>query len=214
MIVKFEDNEINRRDTPKIRGYIAAEFPEYIELHHHSDQGFIYRYPLIQYKTINQRPMLIGIRKGAEILINIEADIKKLDIDGEVQNIYQKNIKYTKSFFGLTDQLVKYKFITPWMALNQNNFRKYINSQSSQRPELLKKILIGNLISVSKWLQYDVKDRIYAMVNVNPINVNFKNQKMIAFKGNFVCNFLIPDYLGLGKSVSRGFGTVLKDNTP
>ena len=100
------------------------------------------------------------------------------------------------------------------MALNQNNFRKYINSQSSQRPELLKKILIGNLISVSKWLQYDVKDRIYAMVNVNPINVNFKNQKMIAFKGNFVCNFLIPDYLGLGKSVSRGFGTVLKDNTP
>ena len=100
MIVKFEDNEINRQDTPKIRGYIAAEFPEYIELHHHSDQGFIYRYPLIQYKTINQRPMLIGIRKGAEILINIESDIKKLDIDGEVQNIYQKISNIQSLFSG------------------------------------------------------------------------------------------------------------------
>ena len=98
------------------------------------------------------------------------------------------------------------------MALNQENYRKYINTSITQRRELLHRILIGNLISMSKWMQYDVKERLYSMVDVKPVNVNFKNNKMIAFKGNFTCNFLIPDYLGLGKSVSRGFGTVLKIN--
>jgi CRISPR/Cas system CSM-associated protein Csm3 (group 7 of RAMP superfamily) len=31
---------------------------------------------------------------------------------------------------------------------------------------------------------------------------------MAAFSGEFMANFHIPDGLGIGKSVSRGFGTV------
>lgn len=37
---------------------------------------------------------------------------------------------------------------------------------------------------------------------------------MMGFKGTFAVNFVrlrrMPDYIGLGKSVSRGFGTVLR----
>jgi len=33
---------------------------------------------------------------------------------------------------------------------------------------------------------------------------------MLGFLGEFEVNFDIPDYLGIGKSVSRGFGTVKK----
>jgi hypothetical protein len=35
-----------------------------------------------------------------------------------------------------------------------------------------------------------------------------KGTPFIGFLGLFMVNFTIPDYLGLGKSVSRGFGTV------
>lgn len=31
---------------------------------------------------------------------------------------------------------------------------------------------------------------------------------MTGFKGTFAVNFELPDLIGLGKSVSRGFGTV------
>jgi hypothetical protein len=31
---------------------------------------------------------------------------------------------------------------------------------------------------------------------------------MKGFKGTFAVNFELPDYIGLGKSVSRGFGTI------
>jgi len=32
---------------------------------------------------------------------------------------------------------------------------------------------------------------------------------MLGITGEFMANFAIPDYLGLGKSVSRGFGAVV-----
>jgi hypothetical protein len=35
-----------------------------------------------------------------------------------------------------------------------------------------------------------------------------KGKQMMGFKGIFKANFMIPNYLGLGKSVSRGFGTI------
>lgn len=33
---------------------------------------------------------------------------------------------------------------------------------------------------------------------------------MMGFKGTFAVNFELPDYIGLGKSVSREFGTVVR----
>lgn len=47
-------------------------------------------------------------------------------------------------------------------------------------------------------------------LNVRPIKkpVDCKGNKFIGFMGNFKVNFELPDYIGLGKGVSRGFGTV------
>jgi len=38
--------------------------------------------------------------------------------------------------------------------------------------------------------------------------VEFKGIRMIGFKGEFTVNFNIPDFFGIGKGVSHGFGTV------
>jgi hypothetical protein len=40
-----------------------------------------------------------------------------------------------------------------------------------------------------------------------------KGTSFIGFLGEFMVNFAIPDYMGLGKSVSRGFGTVKRVNS-
>ena len=41
--------------------------------------------------------------------------------------------------------------------LNQNNISKYKNSNNVDKEEILKKILVGNIISMSKGLDYTVK---------------------------------------------------------
>lgn len=38
--------------------------------------------------------------------------------------------------------------------------------------------------------------------------INDMNTPLLSFLGTFSVNFEIPDYWGIGKSVSRGFGTV------
>jgi hypothetical protein len=39
-------------------------------------------------------------------------------------------------------------------------------------------------------------------------DTSLKGMPMLGFLGSFSVNFVIPDYWGIGKSVSRGFGTV------
>ena len=38
--------------------------------------------------------------------------------------------------------------------------------------------------------------------------VNIKDIKHVGFVGEFKVTFKIPDYFGIGKNVSKGFGTV------
>jgi hypothetical protein len=45
------------------------------------------------------------------------------------------------------------------------------------------------------------------------MNRCLKVTPVIGFGCEFMANFSIPDYLGLGKSVSRGFGAVKRIDT-
>lgn len=207
--VKLTENHMERRDIPKLRGYLANEFPGYLELHNHKlDGSFKYGYPTIQYKVIKGIPHILSIGNSAEVLIDVFLRIKEIDLKNRVIKLLEKGYYIKKEYFGITREIKKYRFITPWMALNQDNYKKYLSFTDDEKTEMLKRILAGNILSMSKYLGYNVEEKINTYLNVKPIEVNFKNNSMIAFKGEFLVNFRIPDLLGVGKSVSRGFGTV------
>jgi hypothetical protein len=92
----------------------------------------------------------------------------------------------------------------------QRNYEKYQRLGSwAKKKELLEKILIGNIISMSKSLGYTVLEPIRADIhNMKEVPISLKGTSMLGFLGSFSVNFDIPDYWGIGKSVSRGFGTV------
>lgn len=206
--LSFDSLEIARRDIPKIRGFIASTYPEYDELHNHKGDKFIYRYPLIQYKSIDDKPVIIGIEQGADILNTLENNIEFLNLWDKKIDIYEKGMSYKKLRFGIADKLLRYEFVSPWLSLNERNYNKYISCSQEEKTNLLKKILIGNILSMSKRFDYTVEDELKASINLKPCTINFKNQEMIGFKGEFLINFYIPNYMAIGKSVSRGFGTV------
>ncbi len=105
-------------------------------------------------------------------------------------------------------------FLTPWLALNEKNYEKYQKYGTwAKKKELLEKILIGNIISMSKSLGYTVPETIKANIgNLKEVNTSLKGNPMLGFLGTFSVNFEIPDYWGIGKSVSRGFGTVVRES--
>ena len=79
-----------------------------------------------------------------------------------------------------------------------------------EKNKLLQRALCRNILSMAKglscWLTPD--QRLSVDLKVIEKKILLRGESMIGFRGLFKTNFMIPDYLGLGKSVSRGFGTV------
>ena len=194
----------------KLRGYFANKFGEYVLIHHHLNNKLLYKSPLIQYKILNGKPFVLGVNEGADILQRIHADIDYLKIGYKEYQIKEKKIVFKTDDFGSINNSNNYFFITPWLALNEENYRRYVAIDPRKKKQLLSKILIGNILSMSKGLGYTVTDELKADVNVREVTTRLKGVPMIGFMGKFSVNFEIPDYLGIGKSVSRGFGTVKK----
>lgn len=208
--VIFDDIKLSPRYSEKIRGYLGNKYAEEDILHNHVEDKFIYRYPKVQYKVISEVPIIIGINEGANIVANIGIMEDELLLDGKEYNTFQKQIIKSNFHFGCTEDYIEYKFITPWIALNQRNSEIYKKGNMIVREEILKKILIGNIISMSKGLEYTVNEKINCWINLKEKEVMLKGIKHIGFLGEFRVNFKVPEYLGLGKAVSRGFGTVKK----
>lgn len=200
--------------APELRGFFATKFTEYSLLHQHNADRLIYRYPLVQYKMIGGVPMVVGINDGAEVLKQVYDKCDEIKLGEDVYEIVEKGISVSNQEFGISDKIHSYEFATPWLALNQENYMKYYGMSSmKERQEFLRRTLIGNLLSMSKSLDYQVPDEIKCDVQVKIRKNRLKDVNVMAFIGGFCANFLIPDYLGIGKSVSRGFGAVVRLKT-
>lgn len=196
-------------NASKLRGFFATQFNEYVLLHQHNCDKVIYSYPLVQYKILRGIPLVFGINEGVEVLQEIFNKYDKIKLDESTYEILEKKISLKEEEFGLSDKFHTYTFETPWFALNQENFTdRYKRIGSAEQKELLRKTLIGNILSMSKSLGYTVPEKIKCEIDLHPGSSRMKGVEIATFKGRFMVNFLIPDYFGLGKSVSRGFGTV------
>jgi len=65
-------------------------------------------------------------------------------------------------------------------------------------------------MAMAKTFQYFVDSKIIINTNLKETSIKFKGKDVIGFLGTFQVNFNLPYYIGLGKSVSRGFGTIRK----
>ena len=208
----FPEIKLQQSDGHKLRGYFAQTFGSDSDLYHNHDEDgrSIYRYPHIQFKVIDHHPVVIGIDEGAQMIMKRFLDIKEIVISGYRYRLDQKNISSQKVHLGIREELYQYKYESPWMALNQGNHNKFMEGTPTTRRNLLTSILTGNILSFYKSVGCMVAGRILLTHDLKQITTNFKNTKMIAFKGNFVTNAILPDYIGLGKSVSRGYGSIKK----
>jgi hypothetical protein len=211
--LKFDRSLDRKVKTKDLRGAVSNLYPEERLLHQHREDGKVdYHYPLVQYKIINGECLLVGFKDGAELLANLELVTKPLFLGCENYTILTTELEFHHISIKTTEIVQSYSFLTPWLALNEKNYEKYQKLGNwVKRKELLEKILVGNIISMSKSLGYTVPEPIKANINnLKEVNTSLKGTPMLGFLGTFSVNFEIPDYWGIGKSVSRGFGTVKK----
>lgn len=210
----FRNIRLNPSQTHKFRGYVGNIFSEYDLIHNHDPVTgkHIYRYPLVQFKVLENIPHITALTSRAvDIFTDIFMGMENIIIEEQRIPIHEKDLKIETAGFGFSQESFMYEFVSPWLALNQKNYSVFRHlHRQRDKDELLGRILIGNILSMSKYLGLHLEphDRIRADMRLKHQIVNLKGQKMVGFRGFFKTNFNLPDLAGLGKSISRGFGTV------
>ena len=197
----------------KFRGFVGNAFKNYDLIHNHNLKTgkLIYRYPLIQFKLIDKKPAIIAITdKAVNIFSEIFMKLDKIIIEDTLIPVFEKDLKIEEVEFGYSNEMFMYEFVSPWLGLNQKNFKKYNEAGREEKNEMLKRVMTGNILSMAKYLDcwLSKNQKIKINIKLKETKVNLKGKSMTGFNGIFKTNFCLPDYLGIGKSVSRGFGSV------
>lgn len=213
------DKQFNSYDIPKLRASIIEKTKRESNLFHNhiDDNKYIYRYPLIQYKIQNKKPCLICLKEATE---DIHYLLKERD--------FNFNINGKKYNFEIDDVRLRYVNIQTWdkefrynihnyIALNQENYERYKQIDSlAEKIIFLEEKLYNHIKTFAKEMDA------YMPVDLSAKILEIKNEKYIEYKGvfhltfslNFKSNLYIPNYVGIGKGTSIGFGIVkmLGDN--
>lgn len=101
--------------------------------------------------------------------------------------------------------------IRHWIALNEDNYRAYQALQNLvERLYFLQQILRNQIVAL--YQQLDIQPERHIEVHIQHLKderwVTYKGVKVLAFSFEFLTNATLPDYLGLGKGASVGWGVV------
>ena len=145
----------------QLRSYIGYKFVQEAEFHHHD--GKPYRYPLIQYKRIRDRLSVLGIEHFADVVQENLSSLQKIYLKNT--EILINNMIFTRKTHSITEEITEYKFATPWIALNTDNYLKYNTLDKRFHKKLLEKILTGNLLSMMRGIGCTIDYDLYVKIN-------------------------------------------------
>ncbi len=210
--LKVKTDEKVEEDGDKVRGFFASKFKDEPLVHHHTDDvGLVFSYPKVQYAVVEGEPIISGFEKGKKPVQKMVDCADVLTLGSSEYEVESWSLDVGKAEIGETREQHYYRFITPWLALNSENYEKYKSMDDwKEKKELLNSILTGNILSMCKGFNRVVDREIYVHTHLEDQVVNFKGVKMIGFTGKVKVNFKLPDFIGLGKSVSRGYGKLIE----
>jgi len=178
-----------------------------------------YRYPLIQYQLKQGKASITAIGEGVAAL--------KLWLQNNNQPINWAGRKVQLSLLGfpaeqqvtvsITNKQTTYR-LYKWIALNQQQYKQYAQAPDFiVKTKILQQCLQNHLVALSfTLLPQNVLNTPHAQ-NTQIIKstlidltgqkiVNVYGNKLLAFDVVFSTNLKLPNFIGIGKAVSIGFG--------
>jgi hypothetical protein len=191
-----------------VRAAIADVEPSLDLLHQHGAEGLIYRYPRVIYRVEGSTPLVVAVAEGVEALLGLALAGRIIRMGASMRHVVDATLSAERGWIGPTSAPRRYRLMSPWLALNQENFGRYWASDRGGRQRLLEAQIANNCLSLAKSFGLRIFPRLSAIAHLREVPVRFKDLEMLGFLGLFEVNFSIPRGLGLGKSVSKGYGAV------
>ena len=213
LIIRFK-NEISLLEIPFFRGAIlnALHGEANILFHNHvGESSFRYSYPLIQYKRIQGKAAIVCLKEGTEAIGQFFSEgTFTLNIGNRLVKMELESVLPRKCLIQTWNSMFKYR-IRRWLPLNSENYQKYKVMESiSEKISFLEGILVANLLSFSKGMGIYMEKEIQCKLTSlhDPFLIKNKGVKLMAFDIEFITNMSLPDYIGIGKNASIGYGII------
>jgi len=209
------DTEISNYEVNSFRSAVIEQAGrQYDMFHNHGlDSKSIFRYPLIQYKKIGRNPAIFCLGEGTDHIHHFfENKGQVIIINGVEHTVNVKKLFMNEFTMQVWDKQFQYS-LRSWLPLNEKNYVDFLNiGMENMKLEFLNRILTANLISMAKGIDWHVDKQIETEIQqVKKMQfVKYKNAHLMSFDVDFVSNIFIPNNIGLGKGVSRGFGVVVE----
>lgn len=166
-------------------------------------------YPRVQVKILNEQIYLIGIKDGADPVLEITKDFKPLNFGNITFDILDIEIEESVDQFMHVDQLLRYRFVSPWVALSKNTQNRYKNLKNKDRIAFLNRLLGQNIVFLAREMGIKLNEKVYTKLKLEslfPKPVYENNWG--SFLGEFQTNFVLPNYIGVGNGITRGYGAI------
>ena len=214
LVIRY-DNKIKQSEIPLFRGAVIATMEGNADVmyHNHSESGVLYRYPLIQYKRINQCAAIVAIDAGVDVMgQSLSSGVSSLCIGNRQEVFSVCDVKSRMVLVQVWNGEFDYA-LRKWLPLNSKNYEEYEKIEIlSDRISFLERILIGNIISFAKGIGVSLDKHIEcAILSIDSqAFMIYKGVRMLSLDLKFKTNVSLPNFIGIGKGVSLGFGTVHK----
>lgn len=211
--VRLKDIEL-----PFLRGALISKVSNSGTLFHgHLPDGLRYSYPLIQYKKLGEYATVVALQEAvpqlAELLLENTVPIKlrlgRRMVSASVSDVFRQNIDMSVSTAMRTFE------ISRWLPLNQENYDAYCTMDSlADKLAFLENLLLGNILSFAKGVGVFFKEqvRVSIVYILSTGTFKYKGVEMLGFDIQFRTNVRLPEFIGLGKGVSLGFGTIMSED--
>ena len=166
-------------------------------------------YPRVQVKILNEQIYIIGIDKAADIVLAFSKKIQSLNFGNITFKVLDIETEHYTKQFKIIDRLLRYRFITPWIALNQTTGKNYHSLNNSERKNHLNRLLGQNIIFIAREMGVSINQKTYTKLLLNSLFPKpLDDNGLGAFYGGFQTNFILPNYIGIGNGITRGYGTI------
>jgi hypothetical protein len=208
VILTIEPEDPIRFAVEELRSDLAVGLADCMRQQPASPDAFIHRYPVLQVKLVRGTFMVLGISQGATFLYDVTEDKPVLGTGTNTCQITSRDAGIRQEQFGTLDTDTLYEFQTPWLALNQQNAKKFYELKGKPaRDTFMLNMLRTQLNSLAKSLDYPITVPITCSAKVRFLRERVGRENRIVFLGKFQTNLCIPDYFGIGRSISQGYGT-------
>ena len=171
-------------------------------------------YPRVQVKILNEQIYIVGLKEGVDPVLSLVDNVKSFNFGNITINIEKYDIEENNEQLISTEKLLRYKFISPWVALNKNTSGKYRTLEEDEKLLYLNKLFGLNILFLSKELGIDLKSKIFTKVYLDSlIPEKLDENGWGTFAGEVKTNFILPNYIGIGNGITRGFGTIYSLNS-